>query len=77
MDLLLHLHLLCSCMLRLLCLSEAEDLGVQLVVSTVKLEMACLCVCTGRYNVVLAVMCESYCAWFITLRLGRLINNEV
>lgn len=51
----LHMHLLGSCMLRLLCLSEAEDL--QLVVFTVKLDIMCLWLCTGSYNISLAVMC--------------------
>lgn len=36
LDLLLHLHLLCSCLLRLLCLREAEDLRAQAVAFAVK-----------------------------------------
>lgn len=55
LDLLLHLHLLWSCVPRLLCLSEAEDLGVQ-VVNT---DIMCLWLCTRSHSVILAVMCGS------------------
>lgn len=55
--LLLHLHhLLFSCRRVLLFLSEAEDLGMQLVVLPV--EITCLWVCAVSYNVILAVNCR-------------------
>lgn len=68
----LHLHRLCSCFLRLLCLSEAEDLGVQLVAFTVKLDIEC-------YNIIQAVTCglsRIPQAVYVTLRLGRLVQKR-
>lgn len=62
-------------MLLLLCLSEAEDLGVQFVVFTVKLEITCLWVCTESY-----IMCRLSLSvdlvHYINLRLVRKIKNE-